>query len=89
MEHELQERSRRIIGRTIHVKGLRGGHSGLEIDKGRGNSIKILNRVLIALEKVDARLSMIEEATKATRYPAKRSAGVYPEKEHQEGESDC
>jgi len=26
---------------ALHVKGLRGGHSGLEIDKGRGNSIKI------------------------------------------------
>ncbi len=50
---------------ALHVKGLRGGHSGLEIDKGRGNSIKILNRVLIALEKVDARLSMIEGGNKS------------------------
>src|SRR3990172_1539071 len=27
---------------ALTVKGLRGGHSGLEIDKGRGNAIKII-----------------------------------------------
>jgi len=31
---------------TIWIKGLTGGHSGDEIHKGRGNSIKILNRFL-------------------------------------------
>ena len=30
----------------IEVKGLKGGHSGDEIDKGHGNSNKILNRIL-------------------------------------------
>ena len=30
----------------ISVKGLQGGHSGDDIDKGRGNAIKILNRFL-------------------------------------------
>jgi len=62
---------------AIHVKGLRGGHSGLEIDKGRGNSIKILNRVLIALEKVDARLSMIEGGNKSNAIPREAEALVY------------
>ncbi len=62
---------------AIHVKGLRGGHSGLEIDKGRGNSIKILNRVLIALEKADARLSMIEGGNKSNAIPREAEALVY------------
>jgi len=62
---------------AIHVKGLRGGHSGLEIDKGRGNSIKILNRVLIALQKVDARLSMIEGGNKSNAIPREAEALVY------------
>ncbi len=31
----------------IAVKGLRGGHSGLDIDKGRGNANKIINRFLL------------------------------------------
>lgn len=33
----------------VQVKGLRGGHSGSDIDKGLGNANKILNRYLIAL----------------------------------------
>ncbi len=31
---------------TITVKGLRGGHSGLDINLGRGNAIKLLARLL-------------------------------------------
>ena len=30
----------------VKVKGLQGGHSGDDINKGRGNAIKILNRFL-------------------------------------------
>ncbi|EFK56745.1 aminoacyl-histidine dipeptidase [Sphingobacterium spiritivorum] len=33
-------------GLTITVKGLNGGHSGMEIHKGLGNANKIMNRVL-------------------------------------------
>ena len=35
----------------IEVKGLQGGHSGDEINKGRGNSNKILNRFLWEMSK--------------------------------------
>ncbi|MEE4245946.1 MAG: aminoacyl-histidine dipeptidase [Kangiellaceae bacterium] len=33
----------------IHFSGFRGGHSGLDIDKGRGNANKLLNRFLLEL----------------------------------------
>lgn len=33
-------------GYTITVKGLHGGHSGMDIDKGLGNANKIMNRLL-------------------------------------------
>lgn len=33
----------------IEVKGLQGGHSGMDIDKGRGNSNKLMNRILYHL----------------------------------------
>jgi dipeptidase D len=62
---------------ALHVKGLRGGHSGLEIDKGRGNSIKILNRTLIALEKLEARLSTIEGGNKSNAIPREAEARLY------------
>lgn len=34
-----------MIGYKIDIKGLRGGHSGLDIHLGRGNSNKVLNRI--------------------------------------------
>ncbi|MCX4027667.1 aminoacyl-histidine dipeptidase [Endozoicomonas sp. SM1973] len=39
------------IAFEVKVTGLRGGHSGLDIDQGRGNANKIINRFL--LENVD------------------------------------
>ena len=39
----------------LNVRGLRGGHSGLDIDKGRGNANKIANRI------IDAALQQIPE----------------------------
>ena len=36
----------------LEVKGLLGGHSGDDINKNRGNAIKILNRFLMAAEKL-------------------------------------
>jgi dipeptidase D len=53
----------------IRVSGLKGGHSGLDIDKGRGNAIKIMNRVLLALEAVDARLSFFDGGNKHNAIP--------------------
>jgi dipeptidase D len=35
------------IAFEIAIRGLRGGHSGLDIDKGRGNANKFINRFLI------------------------------------------
>src|SRR5690554_6111869 len=34
------------VGYTITVKGLNGGHSGMDIHKGLGNANKIMNRIL-------------------------------------------
>ena len=34
------------VGYTITVKGLRGGHSGMDIHRGLGNANKIMNRIL-------------------------------------------
>jgi dipeptidase D len=65
------------VALKVIVKGLKGGHSGLEIDKGRGNSIKIINRVLIGLESVGARLSMIEGGNKSNAIPREAEAIVF------------
>ncbi|MGA3287907.1 MAG: aminoacyl-histidine dipeptidase [Bacteroidota bacterium] len=61
----------------VKVKGLKGGHSGLEIDKGRGNSIKLLNRVLIELDKLGVRVSTLEGGNKSNAIPREAEAVVY------------
>lgn len=43
---------------NIEVKGLQGGHSGMDIHKGFANANKILNRILYTLNnKIDLRIS--------------------------------
>jgi dipeptidase D len=61
----------------LRVSGLRGGHSGLEIDKGRGNSIKIINRALIPLAEQGARLSSLDAGNKHNAIPREAEAVVY------------
>ncbi len=61
----------------LRVFGLRGGHSGLEIDKGRGNAIKILNRVLIKLSALGSRLSAINGGNKRNAIPRECDALLF------------
>lgn len=61
----------------LKVSGLRGGHSGLEIDKGRGNAIKIINRVLIDLTALGARLSAIDGGNKRNAIPRECEAILF------------
>jgi len=46
----------------LSVRGLRGGHSGLDIDKGRGNANKIANRIIdTALREIpDLRIATLD-----------------------------
>jgi dipeptidase D len=60
----------------LKVAGLKGGHSGLEIDKNRGNSIKIIARVLTALAAMGVRISTIEGGNKHNAIPREADALV-------------
>jgi len=65
------------VAGELRVAGLKGGHSGLEIDKGRGNAIKILNRALLLLAEHGARLSSIEGGNKRNAIPREAEALVF------------
>lgn len=59
-----------LIGFIIEVKGLKGGHSGMEIHKARGNSNKIINEILKSIrEIVDLKLISMEGGTKDNAIP--------------------
>lgn len=61
----------------LRVTGLRGGHSGIEIDKGRGNALKILNRVLLGLtEDAGARLVSVGGGNKRNAIPREAFATI-------------
>ncbi|MFO8234355.1 MAG: aminoacyl-histidine dipeptidase [Bacteroidales bacterium] len=62
---------------SIKVKGLKGGHSGLDIHLGRGNANKVLNRILWhANENIDIRISQIEAGSLRNAIPREASAVV-------------
>ena len=44
---------------TVNVKELAGGHSGINIGKGLGNSIVLLGRLCYALRNTQARVSAV------------------------------
>lgn len=62
---------------TIEVSGLMGGHSGTDIHKNRGNSIKILNQFLWEIRnRFDARLSVFEGGNLRNAIPREARATV-------------
>jgi len=63
-------------GLLVTVKGLKGGHSGLEINTGRGNALKIITRVLIGLAALGARVAKIEGGNKRNAIPREAEAVV-------------
>lgn len=62
---------------TVAVKGLKGGHSGDDINKGLGNANKILNRYLWTVNKeTDLRISQIDGGNLRNAIPREASATV-------------
>jgi len=55
---------------TISIRGLKGGHSGMDIDKGRGNSNKIMGRILNdLLNSLEFELAEINGGSKMNAIP--------------------
>ncbi len=71
------------IACKISVTGLTGGHSGMDIYKGRGNANKIMNRVLLAaFEKFGIQISSIDGGSLRNAIPRESVAEIaLPEKE--------
>jgi dipeptidase D len=62
----------------IYVKGLVGGHSGKDIDAGKGNSIKILGRILNAIvdSNIDFNIVNLSAGTSSNAIPRDSSAQI-------------
>jgi dipeptidase D len=65
------------IAYRISVKGLTGGHSGMDIHKGRGNANKLMNRILLYIaEKVKFEISSIDGGSLRNAIPRESTALV-------------
>lgn len=62
---------------VLSVKGLVGGHSGMDIHRGRGNANKLINRLLfLAQEEVGLRIAAIDAGGLRNAIPREASAHV-------------
>ena len=62
---------------TVSIKGLAGGHSGEDIDKGRANANKLMGRVLLKLyRKFDIRVASINGGSKDNAIPRECQAVI-------------
>ncbi|MCF6294092.1 MAG: aminoacyl-histidine dipeptidase [Flavobacteriaceae bacterium] len=69
--------SENCIGYKIEVKGLSGGHSGMDIHKGLGNANKIMNRLLFdGFENFGLRISEIDGGSLRNAIPRESVANV-------------
>ncbi|WP_308993404.1 aminoacyl-histidine dipeptidase [Mariniflexile litorale] len=75
--YEEEETPEFKIGFKIAVKGLQGGHSGMQIHEGLGNSNKIMNRLLFdGFENFGLRISEIEGGSLRNAIPRESTAIV-------------
>lgn len=73
------------IGYTITVKGLNGGHSGMEIHKGLGNANKLMNRILYrGFEKYGVRIESIVGGSLRNAIPRESVAVIAVNPAHQD-----
>jgi dipeptidase D len=61
----------------VRVSGLQGGHSGIDINKGRGNAVRILGRVLqLLLDRMPVAVAGMEGGSRRNAIPREASATV-------------
>ncbi len=66
-----------LIPYIVKIRGLKGGHSGMEIDKERGNSNKLMGRILMSiLTEIDFRLCSINGGLKYNAIPRETDAVI-------------
>ena len=71
------EPTKNTKGFRISIKGLTGGHSGVDIHKGRGNANKLMNRLLKNLSKdLQIEIAMIDGGSLRNAIPRESVANI-------------
>ncbi|MEQ1744046.1 MAG: aminoacyl-histidine dipeptidase [Saprospiraceae bacterium] len=61
---------------ALRISGLKGGHSGMEINIGRANAIKLLARTLLAMQPLAPEMTAVEGGSKRNAIPREAEATV-------------
>jgi dipeptidase D len=76
-EYDEEETPEGSVGYSIKVKGLNGGHSGMDISKGLGNANKIMNRLLFdGFDNFGLQISEINGGSLRNAIPRESTAKV-------------
>ena len=82
--YEEEETPESKIGFTIEVKGLQGGHSGMDIHRGLGNANKLMNRILFdTFESFGLRISEIDGGSLRNAIPRESRSVVAVDAVHE------
>ena len=74
-----------FLGFKIEIKGLKGGHSGMDINAGRGNANLWMNRVFFAInQQIDLRMVEVEGGSLRNAIPRESQAIAVCNKQHVE-----
>lgn len=76
------------VALRLSLTGLRGGHSGIDIDKGRGNANRLLVRALRLLERLDIRLVAYQGGNLRNALPREAFATLALPEEEREAAMD-
>lgn len=73
----LEDADKSLVTYAVRIRGLKGGHSGMEIDKGRANSNKLMGRILMELgSSIDFRLASVNGGSKHNAIPREMDAVI-------------
>ncbi|MEM6687558.1 MAG: aminoacyl-histidine dipeptidase [Bacteroidota bacterium] len=83
--YTVEETPENVVGYTIKISGLQGGHSGMDIHKGFGNANVLMNRFLFdGFENFGLRIAEIDGGSLRNAIPRESVATVVIDKVHQE-----
>ncbi len=72
-------------GWRVKISGLLGGHSGVDIHKGRGNAVRILGRVVqLLIDKLPVAIASLDGGSRRNAIPREASATVVLEAAHEQ-----
>lgn len=66
---------------NVAIKGLKGGHSGMEIHLERGNAIQLVGRILTVLKELNVKIGKAEAPGKSNAISSSANMTIYVEKD--------